>query len=385
MRFALVAGEASGDLLAAGLIRVLKVRIPDAEFEGVAGPAMVAAGCTQLEDAETLAVMGLVEPLKVLPKLLRLRRGLVERWTRKPPDVFIGIDSPDFNLGLEEQLRAHGVRTAHYVSPQVWAWRRGRIKKIRRACDCVLCILPFEKPFYDEHGVPAEFVGHPKADKSPDHVDMAAARTALGLRGDADVVALLPGSRSSEVSRLGGVFAFAASRIRDRYPDVRFVTPVARPRLKPLIEAQLDAAGIRDSVLLLDGNAEGAMSAADVVLLASGTAALESALLEKPTVAAYKLAPLTAVIIRLFGLLKIERVTMPNLLTETPLIPEFLQSDATPEALAGAVVDLLGDPDRRRAIADRFAKLRSELAQNADERAADAVLGLANHAPTKAV
>lgn len=384
MKFALVAGETSGDLLGAGLIRAIRERLPAAQFEGVAGPHMAAAGCDVVEDADALAVMGLVEPLRELPRLLRLRRQLVERWSREPPAVFVGIDAPDFNLGLEKRLRRAGVTTAHYVSPTVWAWRQGRIKTIRKACDCVLCILPFEKDFYDQHGVHAEFVGHPKADSTPEHVDAAAARTALELRGDAPVVAVLPGSRTAEVTRLGPLFAATAAELAVRLDGVRFVTPVARPKLKALIEQQIGAAGIRDAFVLLDGDAETAMIAADVVLLASGTAALESALLCRPTVAAYKVAPLTAAIVRAFGLLKVDRVTMPNLLTETPLIPEFIQGDATPEALSQAVVDLLLDRDRQAVIARRFAKLRSELAQGADQRAADAVLKLAHDATTNA-
>ena len=202
MRIGLVAGEASGDLLGAGLIRALRERVPDATFEGVAGPEMVAAGCERWEDAETLAVMGFVEPLKVLPRLLKLRRTLVQRWTASPPDVFVGIDAPDFNLGLETRLKANGIPTAHYVSPTVWAWRQSRIKTVRKAADCVLCIFPFEKGLYEEHGVRAEFVGHPKADKAPAYASIADARRYLDVDVDGSIVAVLPGSRRSEVSRL---------------------------------------------------------------------------------------------------------------------------------------------------------------------------------------
>jgi len=377
MKIGLVAGEASGDLLGAGLIRAIHEREPNASFEGVAGPEMVAAGCEPWEEAEALSVMGLVEPLRVLPKLLQLRRTLAKRWIDSPPDVFVGIDAPDFNLGLETRLKAKGIPTAHYVSPSVWAWRQGRIRKIRKAADCVLCILPFEKRFYEEHDVQAEFVGHPKADKAPKYANMADARRKLGMDPDASVVAVLPGSRSSEVSRLGPIFARAAALLCDRQPSLRFITPVATPKLRRMIEAELEDAGVAASFMLLDGQSEDAMAAADVVLLASGTAALESALLCKPTVAAYQIAAMSMAIVRAFKLSKLEYYTLPNLLTETPLVPEFIQEDATPEALANAVDRLLASPEQAAAVRERFATLRAELALGADQRAADAVLSLA--------
>ena len=376
MRIGLVAGEASGDLLGAGLIRAIQDTVPDAEFEGVAGPAMVAAGCERWEDCEALAVMGLVEPLKEIPRLLRLRRSLVRRWRDDPPDVFVGIDAPDFNLGLEKALKQSGIPTVHYVSPSVWAWRQGRIRKIRQAVDRVLCILPFEKPLYDEHGVDAVFVGHPKADSAPALVSTAAVRSALGIEAS-EVVAVLPGSRESEVRRLGPAFAAAAARLARDRDDLHFVTPVATPKLRPLIEQQLSAAGVTNRFTLLDGQSQPAMSAADVVMLASGTAVLEAALLCKPTVAAYKVAWLTYAIIKSLRLIKVEHVTLPNQLTDEPLIPELLQHEATPEALAESVRVLLNDPARRQSISSKFAKLREDLALDADRCAADAVLSVA--------
>ncbi len=376
MRIGLVAGEASGDLLGAGLIRALRERVPDATFEGVAGPEMVAAGCERWEDAETLAVMGFVEPLKVLPRLLKLRRTLVQRWTASPPDVFVGIDAPDFNLGLETRLKANGIPTAHYVSPTVWAWRQSRIKTVRKAADCVLCIFPFEKGLYEEHGVRAEFVGHPKADKAPAYSSIADARRYLDVDVDGSIVAVLPGSRRSEVSRLSPLFAGAAAILLQRDPSTRFITPVATPTLRAIIERELEQAGVSASFMLLDGQSEAAMAAADIVLLASGTASLEAALLCKPMVAAYQVGAMTAMIVKTFGLLKIEHITMPNLLTRTPLVPEFVQDDATPEALAAAVGELLESPERAASIRERFATLRSELALDADQRAAEVVLDL---------
>ena len=375
MRIGLVAGESSGDLLGAGLVRALKERYPDATFEGVAGPAMLAAGCEQWEPSESLAVFGLIEPLSHLPRLLKLRKRLVERWTASPPDVFVGIDAPDFNLGLEKKLRAAGIRTVHYVSPSIWAWRAGRIKTVKAAADKVLCILPFEEALYEGVGVDATFVGHPKADSIPVDPDMPAARMALGLEAD-EVVAVLPGSRASEIAMLGEILVASAALIAKERTSIQFVTPVATPALKQAIEAQIAAAGLTEQFVLLDGDSERAMIAADVVLLTSGTAALESALLKKPTVAAYRLGRISYAIVNGLNLLKLTHFTLPNLLTETPLVPEFMQANARPADIAKAVVELLDNPERRRSIADRFARLRTELAQNTDQRAADAVVSL---------
>jgi lipid-A-disaccharide synthase len=374
MKIGLVAGEASGDVLGAGLIRAVRARIPNAVFEGVAGPEMTAAGCEQWEPSESLAVMGIVEPLAHIPRLLRLRRGLAKRWRESPPDVFIGIDAPDFNLGLEIKLRKAGIKTAHYVSPSIWAWRPGRVKKVKKAADRVLCILPFEPALYEEHGVKAVFVGHPKAHEAPEIVDMEAARLRLGLDAG-EVVAVMPGSRSGEVSRIGGIVAAAAREVFAARPGVRFVTPVAMPKLRPMIEQQLDEAGVAEQFILLDGDSELAMSAADVVLQASGTAVLEAALLRKPTVATYRVSPLTYWIAR--RLVKLEHFTLPNLLTEQPLVPEFIQQNALPGPIAAEVVALLDDPERRRSISERFDRLRAELALDADQHAADSVIELA--------
>jgi lipid-A-disaccharide synthase len=376
LRVGLVAGESSGDLLGAGLISAVRQRIPDAVFEGVAGPEMIAAGCERWADAEELAVMGVVEPLRHLPRLLRLRRSLVARWRASPPDVFIGIDAPDFNLGLEARLKASGIHTMHYVSPSIWAWRAGRVRRIRKAVDCVLCLLPFEPALYEGHGVNAVFVGHPKADALSPDIDVAAVRKRLGLPAKRRIVAVLPGSRGSEVTRLAPVFAAAAADIAAREDGVHFVTPVASPKLRPIIEAPLQRHAVADCFTLVDGHSIDVMSAADFVLLASGTAALESALLGKPTVAAYRVAPLTALIVQSFGLVKVKAFTLPNLLAGETLIPEFIQGDAEPAAIAAGLLDLLRDPARCAAIRERFAKLRAELAMNSDARAADALISL---------
>lgn len=376
MKFGLVAGEASGDVLGAGLIRALREQIPDATFEGVAGPAMVEAGCEQWEPADSLAVMGLVEPIRHIPRLLRLRRELARRWTASPPDVFIGVDAPDFNLGLESKLRRAGVRTAHYVSPSIWAWRPGRVKKVRKAADTVLCILPFEPRIYAQHGVHAVFVGHPKAHEAPAIVDQEAARRELGIEAET-IVAVMPGSRSAEVQRLGRILAEAACRIAAARPEVHFVTPVASAALRPLFEQQLAEAGIAGRFTLVDGRAQVVMIAADVVLQASGTAVLEAALLRKPAVATYRLSPLTYWLGRHLFRVKLTHYTLPNLLTSEPLVPEFMQGDAHPGPIADAVLGFLEDPDRRRAVGERFDRLRAELALDADQRAAAAVIELA--------
>jgi len=376
MRVGLVAGEASGDLLGAGLIKAIRAIIPTATFEGVAGPAMSAAGCETWESSEALAVMGLVEPLKEIPRLLRLRRSLIRRWRENPPDVFVGIDAPDFNMGLEKALRKSSIPTVHYVSPSIWAWRPGRIKTVKKAADTVLCILPFEKSLYDEHGIDAVFVGHPKADAAPATVSTHAVRQVLGL-DSSKVVAVLPGSRRGEVERLGPILAGAAALLASTDDDLYFVTPVATPKLRPLIEQQLDAAGVRDRFTLLEGQSQAAMSSADLVLLASGTAVLEAALLGKPTVAAYKVSALTYFIAKTLRLVKLQHYTLPNLLTKEPYVPEFIQGAATPAAIAECVSEMLNDREWRALITDRFAKLRAELALGADERAADAVIRVA--------
>ena len=376
MRIGLVAGEASGDVLGAGLIQAIRASQPDAKFEGVAGPAMIEAGCECWEPAESLAVMGLVEPLAHIPRLLRLRRELVRRWTESPPDAFVGIDAPDFNLGLEKKLRRAGVKTAHFVSPTIWAWRPGRVKTVRKAADMVLCIYPFEPQLYAQHDVEAIFVGHPRANQAPEVVDTAAARATLGIDAQ-EVVTLMPGSRRGEIEKLGRIFAESAKAILDARPGVRFVAPIATPALRPAIEQHLQEAGVADAVMLIDGKSQLALMAGDVALQASGTAVLEAALLRKPTVAAYRVAPMTWFIGKGLRLVKLTHYTMPNLLTEEPLVPEFIQGDARPELISAAVIALLDDPERREFISRTFDRLRKKLALDSDQHAADAIIRLA--------
>jgi lipid-A-disaccharide synthase len=376
LRIGIVVGEVSGDQLGAGLIRALQAQHPGVRVEGIAGTAMREAGCEVWEDAEVLAVMGLVEPIKVLPRLLRLRRSLVKRWSEDPPDIFVGIDAPDFNLGLEQSLREQGITTVHYVSPTVWAWRQGRVRKVAKAVDKVLCIFPFEEKFYEAHDVAAEFVGHPLADGIDANADVAAIRKDLGLSAER-VVAVLPGSRRNEITRLGPVFAEACSILGNRYTDIEFISPTVNPGLRQIFAAHVEEAGIGDRIKLIDGKAESAIAAADVVLLASGTASLQTALLGRPMVAAYKLSPLTHLLQRWFKLVKVKHFAMPNLLTEEPMVPEFLQGEATPQALADALADLLDDAERRADIHEKFLALRADLARGAQQRAAKAILELA--------
>ncbi|MEO0573914.1 MAG: lipid-A-disaccharide synthase [Pseudomonadota bacterium] len=377
MRIALVAGELSGDTLGAGLIRTLAERFPNATFEGIGGPGMQAAGLDAWYDCEVLAVMGLTEVLAHLPRLLKLRRELVQRWTTSPPDVFVGIDAPDFNIGLELRLRRGGVPTVHYVSPSVWAWREKRVNKIARACDRVLCLLPFEPAFYERHNVAADFVGHPLATRIEPTRDVGAARDAMGLRPEQPVVTVLPGSRRGEIERVGADFLKAALQLIARNPSLQVLVPLASASGRTHFDTLDAARDLSQNVRVSVGDAHQCIAAADVLLCASGTVTLEGLLHGKPMVVGYRLAASTFRIVRLFKLVKLKYYSLPNLLTPTPLVPEFIQHDMTPEALSAAVQALLDDPQRRASIAATFASVHNELSRNADVRAADAVTQVA--------
>jgi len=375
MRIALVAGEASGDQLGAGLIEQLRARMPDARFAGVGGPGMRDAGLDAWFDASELAVMGLAEVLAHLPRLLRLRRDLKRRLLEWQPDVFVGIDAPDFNLGLERALKQRGIRTVHYVSPSVWAWRESRAEKIGRSADRVLCLFPMEPPIYARHGVDARFVGHPLADAIALDPDRAAARARLSLPFHAPVLALLPGSRLGEIERMLPVFAEAASRVAAAVSDLQVLVPAANPQCRARIESLLHGSGL--AVQILDGQAQAAMIAADVVLLASGTAALEAMLCKRPMVVGHRISPLTDRIVRGLGLLKSRHVSLPNVLAGEELVPELLQDNCTPELLAQAVLQWFGQPEAVAALRPRFRAIHETLRQDASARAAEAVLELA--------
>lgn len=374
MRIGLVAGETSGDMLGAGLIQAVRARVPDAVFEGVAGPRMVAAGCRLLYPAERLAVMGLVEVLGRYRELYAMRADLVRHFHSDPPDVFIGIDAPEFNLGLEARLKTAGIRTAHYVSPQVWAWRRRRLRTIARSVDLMLTLFPFEATFYEEHGVPVRFVGHPLADAIASEIDRDAARKALSLPVEGELIALMPGSRQSEVRRLGGLFLRTARWCLEHRPDLRFAVPLVDAGTRDLFETAL-AREPGLPLTVFDGRSLEVMAAADAVLLASGTATLEAMLLKRPMVVAYRMAAMTHWLAK--RLVYIDRFSIPNLLAGERIVPEFIQNAARPDALGAALLAYLDQPARATAVHDRFAALHESLRRDANERAADAVLELA--------
>jgi lipid-A-disaccharide synthase len=375
---ALVAGEASGDNLGAGLVRELGLRSPAARCYGVAGPRMAEAGCEAWYASDELAVMGLAEILQHLPRLLRLRRQLLERLGQRRPDVFVGIDAPEFNLRVARQLKARGVPTVQYVSPQVWAWRQGRVRTIGQAVDLVLCVLPFESHFYAEHSVRAVFVGHPLADRVPLDTPTGPARTALGLDPQRAVVAVLPGSRRGEVARLGGPFAATVAWLARQRPRLQFVAPMANAGARAAFERSLAEQAPGVAVHVVDGRSQEALAAADAVLVASGTATLEAALYKRPMVVAYRVAPLTSWLLRDLRLVKSEFFAQPNLLAGRRVVPEYFQEEVCPEVLGPAVLGQLERDDRADLIAT-FAGIHAALRRDASARAADAVLELCDH------
>lgn len=373
MRVALVAGEASGDILGAGLMQALKAQYPQIEFIGVGGPLMQAQGLNSYFPMERLSVMGLVEVLGRLPELLSRRKRLISSLIEAKPDVFIGIDAPDFNLTLELKLRQAGIKTVHYVSPSVWAWRQKRVLKIRDACDLMLTLFPFEAQFYQDHQVPVRFVGHPLADTIPQQADRAAARETLNLAQDQPVVALMPGSRGGEVSRLGSLFLDAAVRLRTLRPGIQFVLPCSSPERRTQLEQILVGRDL--PLILLNGRSHEALAACDAVLIASGTATLEALLYKRPMVVAYKVAPLTYRILK--RLVTSAYISLPNLLAERLLVPEMIQDAATPEALAQLLAPLL---DGGEVQTEGFDVIHRALRRDASVQAAQAVLQLTGRA-----
>lgn len=373
LRVGIVAGEPSGDLLGAGLMAALAARAPGIRFEGICGPRMEAAGGTTLYPMERLSVMGLAEVVGRLPELLRQRRRLAAHFLAHPPDVFVGVDAPDYNLGLERRLRRAGIPTVHYVSPSVWAWRRGRLPKIRAAADLMLTLFPFEADFYRETGMAARCVGHPLADLIPMVPDRPAARRDLGLAAAGPVVALLPGSRGSEVRAIGPVLAATARWLAQRRPELVFVAPMVSAAVGARFRADLAAAGA-PPVVLVDGRAREAMTAADVVLLASGTAALEALLLKRPMVVTYRVNPFTAFLVR--RLIRVDHFSLPNLLAGHELVPEAVQEAARPEELGPKILGLLEDPEGGRRLRDEAERIHRDLRRGASAAAAAAVLEL---------
>jgi lipid-A-disaccharide synthase len=376
MRIGIVANEPSGDLLGAALVRELKARVPDARFVGVAGPQMQAAGCETLVPMERLSVMGLAEVVRHLPELLGIRRRLADHFLAQRPDVFIGVDAPDFNLGLERRLRRVGIPTVHLVSPTVWAWRPGRVKGLRSAVDLMLSIFPFEEDFLRAHGVPARYVGHPLADEIPLQVDQAAARAALGLAEEGPVIALLPGSRVGEVTALAEPFIGAAQWCLARRPGLRFAVPLVTPTLRGIFTETLERLAPDLPVTLVDGRSRDVLAACDCVLTASGTATLEALLFKRPMVVGYRLSPVTYHLVRALRLIKVPYVAMANLLVGRELAPELLQARCRPDLLGPALLSFLEQPERVREIQAEYERIHRELRRNAGREAAAAVLDL---------
>ncbi|QXB94766.1 MULTISPECIES: lipid-A-disaccharide synthase [Aeromonas] len=372
IRIGIVAGETSGDILAAGLVRELQARYPDAQFEGIAGPRMQALGVKALFEMEELSVMGITEVLGRLPRILQVRRELLRHFIANPPDIFVGVDAPDFNIGVELKLRRAGIKTVHYVSPSVWAWRQGRIHKIKAATDMVLAFLPFEKAFYDRFDAPCRFVGHTMADDIPLVPNQGAVREALGIDPARRWLAVLPGSRTAEVGFMAPVFLEACKHLTVHNPDLGFIVPlVNQKRREQFLAIKAEVAPELDMVLL-DGQGREAMIAADVVMLASGTAALEAMLVKKPMVVGYKLKPFSYFLAQ--WLVKTDYVSLPNLLADKMLVPELIQHECTPANLVEEVSKLL-DHDNSELIAT-FTRLHEKIRCNADVQAAEAVAAL---------
>ena len=375
LRFALVAGEASGDTLGAGLIEAIKAQAPDTEFVGMAGPKMIAAGCEPWYSAEEIAVMGFFEVLPHLRRILALRRELIARIERGGIDAFIGIDAQDFNKPAAAALKRAGIKTVQYVSPQVWAWRQSRVATIREAVDLVLCVLPFEPKFYEAHGVNAKFVGHPLADVIPMTVDKAAARAGLGLPADKPILAVLPGSRRSEVSRLAAPFMGTAAWLESRVPGLTVAVAIASDPIAELFHEathNLDVSRAK----LIPQKAREIMAAADVVLTASGTASLEALLTKRPMVVAYKMVPLTYWLLRRLGVAKLPHFSLPNLLAGRALVPEFVQDQVRPDVLGPALLGALDGSGLKPGWYDAFTDIHRQLRCDASASAAREVLAL---------
>ncbi len=376
----MVAGEASGDYLAAGLIRALRTRVPDVEIEGIGGPMMAREGVRLLYPMDTISIMGVDGLAGSLRKILGIRTALRERFSRNPPDVFVGVDVPDFNLGLERGLRKAGIPTVHYVSPTVWAWRAYRVNRIRRSVDLMLTLFPFEADYFRARNVPVSFVGHPMADEIPEMIDREAARAALGV--DAQyVVALMPGSRLSELKRLGGLFIDVAVRLQQAGGrDICFLAPFISPSTREYFERLLAGKAPDLPIRLLDSRSRQVLAASDLALLASGTAALEAALHKVPMVVAYKVSGFTALMVRMFA--RVRHVSMPNHLLDEPIVPELLQGDATVERIGAAMERYLGDEALRRDTERILGRIPRMLRRGADERAAEEVLAVAGRHDT---
>lgn len=374
LRIGIVAGELSGDTLGEGFIKAILAVHPDAEFIGIGGPKMKALGCHSLFDMEELSVMGIVEVLGRLPRLLNVKKRLVEEFTKNPPDVFVGIDAPDFNLRLERDLKEAGIKTVHYVSPSVWAWRQGRIHGIAKATNLVLALLPFEKAFYDKFDVPCEFVGHTLADAIPMQPDKLAARERLGLEANKRYLAVLPGSRGGELEKLCEPFIKTCQRLHATDPDMGFVVALVNDKRRAQFEQAWQQYAPELDFTLVDDTATDVMTASDVVMLASGTVALECMLIKRPMVVGYIVNPVTAWMLKL--LVKTKYVSLPNILSDKPLVKEFLLEECNPDNLHAEVVRLFSDESKP--MVEEFTRLHSLIRKDADTQSAKAVLKLIN-------
>lgn len=381
LRIGIVAGESSGDILAAGLIKQLKKRYPDATFEGIAGPKMLAQGCHSLFDMEELAVMGLVEVLSRIRRLMFVRKSVLNHFLANPPDVFIGVDAPDFNLGLELKLKKHGIKTVHYVSPTVWAWREKRIFKIAKATHLVLSIFPFEKQVYDKHHIPCAYVGHTMADDIAIKPDKQKARDALKIKENEVVLAMLPGSRKREVESLLDVFMQSCQLLTTNIKNFKVLIPVVNRQRKDQVDDYIRTYQPDLCIQVVIGHAREVMIASDAVLLASGTATLEAMLCKRNMVAAYKLSGLTYQIMK--WLYKAKYFALPNVLADEKLIPELLQNEVTPQSISQLLLPMLTiqSSDEQQSLIAKFETLHESLKKDADVQSAAAVANLIEQQP----
>jgi len=373
VRIAVVAGEASGDILGASFIDALKKQYPDAEFFGIGGPEMIQAGCRSFYPIEQLSIMGLFEVLKHLPSLLKMRKQLFHKLIELKPDVFIGIDAPDFNLGLEKKLKQAGIKTVHYVSPSVWAWRQWRVKKISQSVDLMLTLFPFEVDFYKKNNVPAEFVGHPLASMIPMDPDKQDARLKLNLDTNGKIVALLPGSRRSEVERMSALFIETAIDCYKQDNTLEFVVPFATEKTREIFQRHLEASGILLPIKLVSGQSRTVMQASDYILLASGTATLEAMLLKKPMVVVYIMNGFTFWFLKKFRILKASLYSLPNVLAGEQLVEEYIQNDATRNNLVEAMMRLICK-DNNKLLVSKYNEIHQSLIQDESNQAAHVVL-----------
>lgn len=375
MKIGILAGEPSGDILGAGLLHKLREWHSDISISGIGGPLMMKEGCRSLFDMERLSVMGFVEPLKRLPELIKIRRALIKHFLKNPPDVFIGIDSPDFNLGLELQLRKANIPVVHYVSPSVWAWRQKRIHKIAKATDLVLTLFPFEMDFYDKHAVPAHFVGHPLADSIPIIPDKIAARKKLHLDPNATYIAILPGSRRNELKYMAGLFIEAAKKSFHQQSSLKFITSAINENRADEFKQICREIAPELPIEFFIRDSHAVMAAADIVLVTSGTATFETMLYKRPMVIAYRVGPLTFQIAK--RLIKVPFIGLPNLLAKEELVPEFIQDSATPDSIAGALMDYLHHPEKIHRIEEKFTEMHHALRRDANHEAAKAIQQIA--------